>query len=278
MECDNSSVFTNTKEQTDLQNNLQKYLQQQIKAQKIDFASVYFRDLNNGPWFGINDAELFSPSSLIKIPLMITYLKLAESDPSLLQKELLNTQAYNPDIQNFPPDVTLVPNQKYTIEELIRRMIVYSDNLAYDLLNHQIDAQTILKVYNDLGVDISPANSDPDGNIISVKAYGSFFRILYNSSYLNRDMSEKALKLLSLSKFTQGIVAGVAKNITVAHKFGERQYLATGQKQFHDCGIVYLPHQPYLICIMTRGHNFENLIHTIRDISSQIYTSLSSQL
>lgn len=208
---------------------------------------------------------------------MIAYFKQAESDPSLLGKELLNTQIYNSADQNIQPEITLAPNQQYTIEELIKRMIIYSDNLAYNLLNDYIDAQTVINVYNDLGVDISQAQNNPDGNVISVKSYASFLRVLYNSSYLNKDMSEKALKLLSLSRFTQGIVAGVPRDITVAHKFGERQYLATGQKQFHDCGIVYLPQKPYLVCIMTRGQNFNDLIDTIRDISSQIYNSINSQ-
>ncbi len=276
LDCDVDN-FIGTKEQDKLKNQVQNYVQQQIDHQKISFAAVYYRDLNNGPWFGINSTEFFSPASLIKVPLMIAYYKVAETDPAILQKKLLNTQTYNPGSQNIEPEKTLTPNQEYTVEELISRMIIYSDNLAYNLLLDNIDPQLVYKIYNDLGVDISKAVNDPNGNILSVKSYAAFFRILYNSSYLSKDISEKALKLLSQSRFTQGIVAGVPQDTPVSHKFGERQYLDTGQKQLHDCGIVYFPNHPYLLCIMTRGQNFNDLTGAIRNISSQVYTGISSQ-
>ena len=273
LECDSTNFIENP-HLSKLKSNVNNYINNQINQKQIDFASVYYRDLNNGPWFGINEKEKFSPSSLIKVPLMITYLKLAEADPSILQKPLLNTATHDPSSQNFPPQITLIPNQKYTVDELIRRMIVYSDNMAYNLLNDNVNGSVVMSVYNDLGVDISSAQADPNGNIISVTGYSSFFRILYNSSYLNRDMSEKALKYLSQSVFTQGLVAGVPNDIVVSHKFGERQYLDTGEKQLHDCGIIYDPDIPYLLCVMTRGNNFSNLISTIKNISNMVYISL----
>jgi beta-lactamase class A len=275
LECDSAGFGTDT-ELDHLKTRLQTYIQQQSDSKKVSFVSVYYRDLNNGPWFGININESFSPSSLIKVPLLIAYLKEAQTDPGILDKTLTNTKTFDPTSVNFPPENTLVQNQKYSVRELLSRMIVYSDNLAYGLLNENMDSQSIIRVYNDLGVDISKGNTDPNGNIISVKNYASFFRILYNASYLNPDMSEYALKLLSQSKFVQGLAAGLPSGTIVAHKFGERQYLDTGQKQLHDCGIVYLPENPYLVCIMTRGQNFNNLTGTIRDISSTIYQYITS--
>ena len=42
-------------------------------------------------------------------------------------------------------------------------------------------------------------------------------------------------------------------------------------KQLHDCGIIYYPGNPYLLCVMTRGDSFGELSSTIRDISDIIY-------
>jgi beta-lactamase class A len=207
---------------------------------------------------------------------MIAYLKEAEDNPAVLDQVLTNNQKFEADSVNFAPEITLVPNQKYTVRELISRMIIYSDNLAYTLLNDNMDAQKIIKVYSDLGVDISKGNTDPNGNIVSVKSYSAFFRILFNSSYLDQDMSEYALNILSQTKFSQGLVAGLPPKTLISHKFGERQYLDTGQKQLHDCGIIYLPENPYLICVMTRGQNFPALETTIKDISSMVYTYITT--
>lgn len=274
IECETAN-FAENSNLSHIKSSLENIINQKINNNEINFASVYYRDLNNGPWLGINEKELFSPSSLIKVPLMMAYYKLAEKNPEILNQEITNTKIYNPQEQNITPEITLAPNQNYTVDELINRMIVYSDNMAYELLNEKIDSKTLVSVYNDLGVDISKGYTDPNGNILSVKSYASFFRILYNSSYINKEMSEKALLLLSQTKFNQGIVAGVPKNVIVAHKFGERQYLETRQYQLHDCGIVYLPGKPYLICIMTRGPALPQLENTIKQISTTIYTNLS---
>ena len=266
MECDNSTISQNTN-----LNSLKDKVEELISDEQT---SVYYRDMNNGPWFGINEKEMFSPASLVKVPLTIAYLKKAETDPSILDKEILNTEIYNPRTQNIQPEVTLIPNQKYTIRQLIEQMIIYSDDVSYSILNSQLTAIEITKVYSDLGVDISQAQANPNGNILSVKSYASFFRILFNASYLNQEMSEYALKILSQIKFKDGLVAGVPNNITISHKFGERQYLDTGLKQLHDCGIIYMPNKPYLLCIMTRGNDFKTMSNTIKNISETIYTKL----
>lgn len=274
LECDTAS-FSQNHNLTNLRNQIKTFIENETKNNSaISFGSVYFRDLNNGPWIGINHEELFSPASLVKVPVMMAYYHEAEHDPSVLQKKILNTKTYNPKDQNIPPEAHLELNQEYTVNELIERMIVYSDNMAYDLLLENIDNKKVYRVYNDLGVDLSKAVNNPNGNILTVSQYASFFRILFNSSYLDKEMSEKALELLSQVKYKKALVAGVPQNITVSHKFGERQYTQTGEKQLHDCGIVYLPKKPYLLCIMTRGTNFDKESEFIRQISSIVYNEM----
>lgn len=252
-------------------------INREVAKKDISYSAVYFRDLNNGPWFGINANEYFSPASLIKVPLLITYLKKAEDDPSILQKEITNTvdSSSGTNIQNIKPETTIEPNKKYTIEELLERMIVYSDNDAYNDLSSNLGNDELMKIYQDLDIDISKAYNNPNGNIITVKDYASFYRILFNASYLNQDMSEKALSLLAKSEYQDALVAGIPQNISIAHKFGERKYLDTGEVQLHDCGIIYLPKKPYLLCVMTRGTDISKANQTIKAISEKIYQTLS---
>ncbi len=276
LECDFWTA-TNNQNLNELREKINSIINNEINDHHISFASVYYRDLNNGPWFGINEKEFFSPASLIKVPLMIAYYKAAEEKPTILQEEIVNTLTYDPSEQNILPEKTLELNQPYSVEELIKRMIIFSDNNAYRLLLDHIDNDLVYKVYTDLGVDISKAKNNPTGNILSVSGYASFFRILYNASYLNRSMSEKALNLLSQTTFHQGLVAGVPNNVTVAHKFGERHYTNTGEYQLHDCGIIYVPDKPYLLCVMTRGNNFNNLSQIISQISETIYQEINQK-
>ena len=274
LEC-NSTNISQDSNLTTLKNSIQFILNQEINNNKITFGSIYYRDLNNGPWFDINAKEYFSPASLIKVPVMMAYFKAAENDSSLLEKKIIDTKPFDYNQQNIPPAQTLELNKEYTISDLINRMIIYSDDAAYELLLDNIDNTKVYNVYKDLDVDISKAQDDPNGNIITVEDYASFFRILFNASYLDQDMSEKALNLLSQSQYYDGLVAGLPQNIIIAHKFGERQFLPSHEKQLHDCGIVYLPNKPYLICVMTRGSDFNQLSNAIKQISKTVYDQVS---
>lgn len=244
-----------------------------IGAKKADLISVYFRDLNNGPWFGINEKAEFSPASLLKVPFMIAALKQAELNPDFFKKEVFYKSPADTRDQHFPPSSEMTPGKNYTIEEVARRMVVYSDNNAKDLLLKNITGKILSDVYKELGVDAP--NLEKTDNFITVKNYATFFRILFNASYLNKEFSNKALKILSESEFKDGLVAGIPGNIKVAHKFGER--LLNGTKQLHDCGIVYYPNRPYLLCVMTRGENWDPLTKTIADISKLVYQEVDKQ-
>jgi beta-lactamase class A len=244
------------------------------KYQNKEFA-VYFRDLNNGPWFGINSSAAFTPASLMKVPLLIAYYKQAESDSAILQKKIV-LQASDSDFsQNIVTGEKLKVGKEYSIEELINFMIINSDNTAmFNLLNN-IDQEKLDKVYLDLGISVPNFRTPED--FMSVVEYASFFRILYNAAYLNENYSEKALTLLSQTKFTDGLVAGVPLGIKVSHKFGERKNmdLETANEQLHECGIVYFPKHPYLLCVMTRGGDFEQMSNFIADTSHLVYKTMS---
>lgn len=241
------------------------------KKSEIDDITVYFRDMNNGPWFGIDENMQFAPASMLKVPILIYYLKQAETNPSLLQQEYpVNT--INETNVNITPAQTVQINKKYTIEQLLEFMIIHSDNSAKKILDENMDNVEYATMLHNLGVDIDLDVDEID--FMSVREYSSFFRILYNASYLSKDMSEKALSMLSKTNFTAGIVAGVPQSVPVAHKFGERRYLDLYDNvtlQLHDCGIVYYPKKPYLVCIMSRGNDFSQLSKAIQRVSMTIY-------
>lgn len=167
-------------------------------------------------------------------------------------------------------------NQAYSVEELIDKMIIDSDNGAMSLLAVNIDNASLDSLYNVLGMQ----PPDSFGNItISPRVYSLFFRILYNATYLNRDMSEKALELLSKTNFKDGLVGGLPDNINAAHKFGEHVISNNGVQEsveLHDCGIVYYEPSPYFLCIMTKGLDIEKLKNTIKDISNLVYQEIQT--
>ncbi len=236
--------------------------------------AVYYRDLNNGPAFGVHQDVPFFPASLLKVPLMMAIYKHAENDPSILEKNIVyrtssDVVLANPIIQ---PEKKLTDGKEYGISELLQRMIAYSDNSAMELLYPLIPEQEYADLYANLGIEnINSANANSS---ISVVEYSTFFRVLFNASYLSQASSEKALQLLTQSTFSAGLRAGVPYQIQIAHKFGERD-LGDGLYQLHDCGIVYVPKRPYLLCVMTRGKSQKVLETAIQDISKFTYDQVS---
>jgi len=267
-ECNTGENY-GTKELSALQSKINNYINQLTANNSVTSVAVYYRDLNNGPWFGINQHADFAPSSLLKVPVMMAYYKMAEANPLVLtQKIKFSSEPEGVISQNFQTQNPIVLGQTYTVEQLIESMIVGSDNVALRLLEDNIDNQKIDQVTIDLG--ITTATNTTPADFMDVQEYSTLFRVLYYSTYLNKDYSEKALELLTKAEFKQGLVANLPKSILIAHKFGERE-VGDGTHQLHDCGIVYYPKHPYLVCIMTKGPNFNDLSTTIEQISNKIY-------
>lgn len=242
-----------------------------LSSGDVSHVSVYFRDLNNGPLFGINEKEPFTPASLLKVPLMLAVFKHAEDEPDFLQ-QLVRYDA-PPDSSPDIATTTLRAGSFYSVDDLLRSMIVNSDNGAAFLLRAMTGPGALEEVYNDLGISI-PAVRTAD-EPISVREYGTFFRMLYNASYLSRAHSQKALELLAASQYADGLIAGVPRGVRVAHKFGERSNLADDNRQLHDCGIVYHPSRPYILCVMTRGRDFARMSSVISGVSRTVYAEVS---
>jgi beta-lactamase class A len=241
------------------------------KSGDITDAAVYFQELDSGEWVGINETTNFYPASLFKVPVLIAYLKLAETDPDILKSTIPYTDLIDQSddrIQEFVGTDTLVVGKSYAVDDLLRRMIVESDNRAYAALISNLDKSALLELLSNLG--ITPPQDDSN-YAVSARAFSRFFRVLYNATYLNREMSQRALQLLSETDFKDGLAAGVPTSTTVSHKFGEYGVEDnSGESQLHDCGIVYYT-KPYFLCVMTKGSDVNKLKTAIQKTSSLVY-------
>lgn len=266
-----------------IRDKFKNYIDNQVWSGNASKISVYFRSLNSGHWAGYNENDTYSPASLLKLPIMIAYLKEADIDPKILNEQMTYNQTIDGNtVENFKPKNFIENGKTYTVASLLQYMIVNSDNNAAQILQDRVDKKSLTEVYSDLGLPISSELSE---DTMTPKNYSYIFRILYNATYLSKSLSQNALKLLSLTDFSGGIVAGTPKEIPMAHKFGERTILnkdtTTGNislasRELHDCGIVYYPENPYLLCVMTKGKDFNKLSQIIKDISSMVYKESDS--
>jgi beta-lactamase class A len=266
-------------------NNLQQQVASYISQEKqsgLQVASVNFRDIEQSDGFTVSPDISYDPASLTKVPLMMAYYYLSETNPSILSDTITYSGATNLDAQEqIRSSTQLIPGARYTVDEMIDHMIRYSDNNAEQLLADHLastgNLSILTNLFGDLGIKIDTNDTDN----MTVQTYSLFLRVLFNATYLDRADSEKALRLLSETDFGSGIRAGVPSAVPVAEKFGDARIMNAANVQvgaeLQDCGLVYYPEHTYILCVMTKGETIPHLEMVIAGISKIVYQDMQAR-
>lgn len=230
----------------------------------------YFEYLPSGVSIGVNDKEDFILASLLKTPLAMGVYKnidegkIHKTDILEVKKEHLDN-AFG-DLWKKGPGINL------SLMEAIKYTLILSDNTAKNVLFSAVPEGTLEDVYDSLDI---PKDATGGDLVVTPKNYSSILRSLYLSSYLSEESSNEILTLLTETPFNDKLVAGVPKTVKVAHKIGVHKGDIPGQEIFTDCGIVYVPKRPYILCIMSK-ENEPTSRKVMKDISSIVYSYVSS--
>ena len=248
-----------------LLNNIKEIISKHKAIDQPSVTSVYIRDLNTATWCSLNEQERFDAGSIFKLPILIALLKKAEKDPQFLNRTATFNKPTQKDYYQTITSANLKKGESYSVKELIKYMIVDSDNEANLLLYNFLDQETILKVFADLEM-IAP---DPHQKTATMNCseVSKFLRVLYNSGYTNPVLSEFSMQLLSESTFTEGMKKGVPENALLVHKFGERGYPNSTFQELSETGIIYINNERVLLTVMTKGNNQQQQAQLIADIT-----------
>ena len=266
-ECESKSLLP-------LKQSVDSYIEYQQKSGTLTRASVYVRMFRNSDWTAIHMNEKFHPASLLKVPEIITFLRMAENDPGLLDRKIRFVKP----LEQYPTTAfasqTLQSGHEYSIRELFHYLLAYSDNYANVELIHRMDMAAFRKTFTDL--HLTPPDMSDRNYVMSAKDYSKFPEALYNTAYLTINSSEYATSLLSECNFKDGLLKGLPEGEQVAHKFGE--WSDGVGYELHESGIVYLNHEPYLITVMTAGPDIHKLADVIGDLSKITYDYFNRNL
>lgn len=232
----------------------------------ISNVGVFVQDVKTGAWMGINEREGFIPSSLLKIPLMLAVLKKVEQGEIKLTDTIIliekDLEAGSGELYRKGAGAQL------TVWELLKEMIAASDNTAKNVLLRQVSDNDLNAVFAHVG--ISKPNLTTRFQV-TPRGYNRFFKLLYFSTFLSPELSEKALDLTTDTQEEDLLSAGVPVEIQVAHKYGSNMF------GLHDCGIVYHTKNPYFICVMTKDIYLETGQELIVKISRDVFEFVDKQ-
>ncbi|MCC6934713.1 MAG: serine hydrolase [Candidatus Yanofskybacteria bacterium] len=236
---------------------------------------LYFMYLSNGGWVGVNERDQFVAASLIKVPLAMAFYKAVEDGRINLSQEYALAET---DLDDGFGDLYKVgAGKSYSARDLLRIILSRSDNTAMravtTLLRRVGIDDPLSDVYAELGWEVLPplvANGDASGinySEISVKVLSNMLLALYNATYISSEHSQEILKDLSESEFNDSIPGGVPNGTIVAHKIGA----SANDQTFSDCGIVYVPGRPYLLCLGSNGGDQDRANRFMAEVSRAVF-------
>jgi beta-lactamase class A len=247
---------------------LRSKLQQTTKPYGDSFA-LYFEYLPTGTSIGINEKSEFIAASLFKLPIVMAYYRHKER----LKDEHDPTVVLSSDMLDSRFGDLWQKGEGYSINlgDAVELALKESDNTAVRALVPELSKTDFDSVYEGLDIDLKINN---DGAVMTAKHYGSILKALYFSAVLTKDHSQEILDYLTDTKFTDKLPAGIPEGVPVAHKIGvieEPEYEA-----YMDCGIVYVPRRPYLLCMISKSDN-QTARERMKLISKTIYEHVSKQ-
>lgn len=239
---------------------LREYASKQ--AVRIGF---YFEYLPSGISIGVNDQEEVRLVSLAKVPTIMAVYRQINLE-NLKPEQILKVS--REDINKDSGDLwKRGEGVQITLEEAINLTLTESDNTAHNLLLRLIQPEDINAVYDSLDIQVRQEDGFP---VVTPKSYSSILRSLYLSSYLSQQYSNEILELLTQTKFKDKLTAGVPSSIKVAHKVGVLEGKDASLSLFLDCGIIYVPNRPYLLCMFVNGSDEEAQVR-MKSVSQTIY-------
>ena len=236
---------------------------------RITRCSVFFKYLNSLQWLGVDVHELYYPGSLNKVPMMIHIMKQSEENLKMLTEVVPLVKAPSMD-QIVPSNAQLDPSKGYYVQDLLRMMIVRSDNDAASTLAQKVNVGSYGRMFNELGLTALTGDSKDWNYQISAKDYSKFLRVLFNATYLNRKNSAYCLDMLNHTEYKNGFLRFLPESQKCAHKFGER-FTKGETTQFHESGIFYLGGKSYVLTVMTEGYSADELQQLLAEISKICY-------
>jgi beta-lactamase class A len=244
--------------------------------------AVAYHDLATGETIERNERVVFHAASTMKVPVMlgifeaVTRGELSLDQPVLVKNQFTSILDGSPyaleSREDSDPALYDEVGKQLPLENLVRRMIVRSSNLATNIVIELIGAKRVMALMKEIGAnDIQVLRGVEDdkayhagmNNTATAHDLMLVFKTLGERKAISAEASEMMLEVLAAQEFNDGIPGGVPKGTPVAHKTGSITAIA------HDAGIV---DGRYVLVVLTKGFaKTEDAEKVIAEISNIIW-------
>ena len=260
----------------------------ELKNQQGDFA-VAFMNLKTGKKLFIKEKENFHAASTMKTPVMIEVFKQIKDGKFSLEdsiviknefKSIVDGSLYSLNAADDSyGDIYKHIGEKTSLYNLVYHMIINSSNLATNIIIDLIDAKKVTATMRSFGAkDILVLRGVEDqkayeaglSNSTTALDLAIIFKKLATDKAVDKDASEKMLKILMDQQHNSIIPAKLPAGVKVAHKTGS----ITGVH--HDSGIVFLPDgTKYVLVVLSKNlKDDKEAVKAMAKVSEMIYLAV----
>ena len=247
--------------------------EQLIKAAENRGAECAFviKDLKDGREYSYRQDEVVSSFSLIKIFIMAEAVRRIECGELSLETEI---EVKASDVVDFSVLVFL-KQRAYSLEELLRLMIVYSDNTATNVLIDYLGYDNINKQIRDLGFEKSllqrkmmdfEAKKEGRDNLTTAGEMADYLGRLYRQELLGGESDKLILDIMKGQADEMDMRLHLPDEIPIARKSGEGDCLN------HEIAIVFGENTDYIFCFLSwNGPDNNQTRQLMSDTSKIVY-------
>jgi beta-lactamase class A len=240
---------------------------EEIIKDKKGFYSVYFKDLDSGSYFGIDETQIETGASVNKLPIVAALYQLdKEGKISLDERVTINED----DIQNYGTGSIRYQKmpQTYSLRNLAKLSLKESDNTAAHVIGVKIGVDKIQDMVNSWGLE----QTDMENNKTTAQDMAILLEKIYKNEVADERNTKELLNFLTDTEFEDRLSAKLPSSANVHHKTGD------GEGFVHDVGIIQTEDKAYVLGVMTSdiGEEEASTKETIAEISKKIFDSLDN--
>jgi len=221
---------------------------------------LYFKDLQSGATFGINEGVRIPAASTVKVPVVLYASTLAQQGKLDMNERM--EYRVNRDWRGGAGSMqyTAKDGDTFSLRELCEKAITESDNVAWKMLERRLGKTNIADFMTSLGGKVVY----PYGENVSTP----YDLAVYMEAALNyakeSPFGDKLMYDLSHTIWNTGLNRYI-EDVQVAHKEGDITGVAD------DVGVIYWK-RPYILSIMSQGHGDVELgFEEIGQISKKVF-------
>ncbi|MEH7075107.1 serine hydrolase [Neobacillus drentensis] len=207
--------------------------------------TLQYQDLVTGETFQIKGKTSNRAASTIKLPLALYIMEqAAKGKINLNQKLTYKSYHYYGGSGVIQKDKV---GTSYTIRNLVKKAMIYSDNIAFIMLKERVGQKTFIKYMKSIGGQYAYPNGQ---NLTSANDLTIYAKRLYQFSNKN-PLGKELVGYLKKTVYNTTIPRGI-KGTAVAHKVG----MIPQDRIYNDAAIVF-DKNPYVLAITTKGISYK---------------------